>query len=173
MQEIASDLGISKASLYYYFPDKEHLFKAVIEMEQEEFFNSVEKSFGENTDVRVLLNEYIKIRLDFFQTYFNLGRFRQDEFKFIKKTVLKDSLNDFVCRENALIQSALRKGVETGIFRPHDIEETAVLFIEAIKGLRIQLLHHKEYMYIEPEEYQFLEKKMTLLADIFVRGLMV
>ncbi|HEY4784669.1 MAG TPA: helix-turn-helix domain-containing protein, partial [Bacteroidales bacterium] len=28
MKEIASDMGMSKAALYYYFPDKEGLFKA-------------------------------------------------------------------------------------------------------------------------------------------------
>ena len=34
MKEIASDLGVSKASLYYYFPDKESLLKAVVELNQ-------------------------------------------------------------------------------------------------------------------------------------------
>ena len=34
MQEIASDLCLSKGLLYYYFPGKEHLYKAVVEKEQ-------------------------------------------------------------------------------------------------------------------------------------------
>ena len=29
MNDIADDLGVSKASLYYYFPDKESIFKKV------------------------------------------------------------------------------------------------------------------------------------------------
>ena len=37
MREIANDLKLSKASLYYYFPDKESLYKAVVEKEQKEF----------------------------------------------------------------------------------------------------------------------------------------
>ena len=43
MQEIATDLEISKAALYYYFPDKESLFSAVVEREMEEFFSLVRK----------------------------------------------------------------------------------------------------------------------------------
>ena len=38
MQEIANDLGMSKGSLYYYFPDKERLYAAVLEKEQNVFF---------------------------------------------------------------------------------------------------------------------------------------
>jgi AcrR family transcriptional regulator len=38
MREIADDLKLSKASLYYYFPDKESLYKAVVE---KEYFRSL------------------------------------------------------------------------------------------------------------------------------------
>ena len=41
MREIADDLKLSKASLYYYFPDKESLYKAVVEKEQDEFIAKI------------------------------------------------------------------------------------------------------------------------------------
>ncbi len=41
MREIADDLKLSKASLYYYFPDKESLYRAVIEKEQGEFIERI------------------------------------------------------------------------------------------------------------------------------------
>ncbi len=37
MSEIASDVGLSKASLYYYFADKDALFRAVVKREQDGF----------------------------------------------------------------------------------------------------------------------------------------
>ena len=37
MMEIADALGMSKGLLYYYFPDKEHLYTAVVEKEFMEF----------------------------------------------------------------------------------------------------------------------------------------
>jgi len=51
MKEIASDLGMSKAAMYYYFPDKEGLFKAVVEMEQSEFFQVVEETCKKISDL--------------------------------------------------------------------------------------------------------------------------
>jgi AcrR family transcriptional regulator len=37
MDEIAEDVGMAKASLYYYYPSKEDVFRAVLRREQEQF----------------------------------------------------------------------------------------------------------------------------------------
>src|ERR1035437_3611178 len=74
MKEIASDLGISKAALYYYFPDKEHLFEAVVEVEQEAFFQLAEMIMQTTNDPSVMLQEFVKIRLEHFKKFFNLSR---------------------------------------------------------------------------------------------------
>ena len=42
MNEIAADIGMSKASLYYYFPDKENLFVAVIGQDFDEFVQTID-----------------------------------------------------------------------------------------------------------------------------------
>ena len=42
MNEIAADIGMSKASLYYYFPDKERLFVAVVDKDIDEFVEAIE-----------------------------------------------------------------------------------------------------------------------------------
>ena len=43
MDEIAADVEMGKASLYYYFPTKENLFQEVIVQEQDEFAEEIEK----------------------------------------------------------------------------------------------------------------------------------
>ena len=42
MDEIAADLGISKAALYYYFPAKEDLYRNVVASEQQDFADRME-----------------------------------------------------------------------------------------------------------------------------------
>ena len=46
MDEIAEDCGLGKASLYYYFPTKEDLFRGVIEREHREFLHRMEDVAG-------------------------------------------------------------------------------------------------------------------------------
>jgi AcrR family transcriptional regulator len=170
MKEIASDLGMSKAALYYYFPDKEGLFKAVVEMEQGEFFQVVDNTRKEITSPDEMLREYIRIRFKYFKTLFNLSRLRFDEFKNMKP-ILNDTLNDFRAKEEDLVRELINTGNENGIFHVEDPNETAILFIEIIKGLRMQFLHKKELFYIEEEEYSILEKKYIGFTNLFIKGL--
>lgn len=170
MQEIAYDLGTSKASLYYYFPDKEHLFTAVVEMEQEVFFQVVDKTLKENTDPIDMLNKFVKIRLDYFKTFFNLSRLRLEEFKIVKP-LLADTLNQFRQKEIEIVQLILLNGIEKRMFTISNPYETATLFLELLRGLRGLIFHNKELMYVEQEEYDVLYAKLNLFTEIFINGL--
>ena len=50
MREIANDLEMSKGLLYYYFPDKEHLYNAVVEKEFLEFKSNLIQQLGKTDD---------------------------------------------------------------------------------------------------------------------------
>ena len=76
MNEIASDLHMTKGSLYYYFPDKEHLYIAVIEKEFEEFMRLINARIKQLNDPQEMLREFNRIRLSYFRTFLNLSRFR-------------------------------------------------------------------------------------------------
>jgi AcrR family transcriptional regulator len=170
MKEIAADLGISKASLYYYFPDKESLFKAVVEMELEEFFQVVDEDRRSAEDPIALLRKYNHVRLRYFKTLFNLSRLRLEEFNYMKP-LLMDTLLNFRDKEIALIHQVITSGIEKGIFFSEDPLEMATLYIEVLKGIRMQIVHHKELLCIEPSEHETLEKKLNMFTEIFIRGL--
>lgn len=170
MKEIASDLNISKASLYYYFPDKENLFKAVIEVEQDEFFAMVMDMMQTAKNAIVMLKEYNRIRLTYYKTFFNLNRLKYEEYMSIKP-LLSDMLETFRCRENSFIEEMIRSGKDSGIFYCNNIPEMAALFMEMLKGLRMQVIHNKEFMYVDQEEYEILAKKTDMVTALFIRAM--
>ena len=49
MDEIAADIGMGKASLYYYFPTKESLFEEVVKQEKNQFFNDIHSMMREKS----------------------------------------------------------------------------------------------------------------------------
>jgi AcrR family transcriptional regulator len=53
MQGIARELSVSKATLYYYFPDKEGLFMEVIAREEAKYFRTLELRMKNITDPEV------------------------------------------------------------------------------------------------------------------------
>jgi AcrR family transcriptional regulator len=171
MSEIARDVGISKASLYYYFPDKEHLYKKVIENEQEAFFHLIDKNILETSDhPEDMIRKFMAIRLNYFRTFFNLSRLRLEDFRHMKP-VIEDILTDFRKKEINSLEIILKKGVDSGLFYCEDTHESSSLFLEMVRGVRSLLFHNKDLMYVEQEDYDTLLYKMNKITNIFIKSL--
>ena len=64
MDEIATDLGISKAALYYYFTTKEDVYKQVIAREQQEFIHHIEAISKEQCPSSLKIQHYFDCHLE-------------------------------------------------------------------------------------------------------------
>jgi AcrR family transcriptional regulator len=170
MREIASDLKLSKASLYYYFPDKESLYRAVVEQEQSEFISRITKRILSIHEPEQLLREYAVSRLSYFRTLLNLSRLRMEAYSDLKP-VLRDSIQLFREREKDIIVSIFKKGIAKGAFFIEDTDQTALLFLDLLKGLRISEVNDKRTMVIAQDEYETLLNKTIAFTDIFTKGL--
>jgi AcrR family transcriptional regulator len=170
MREIANDLKLSKASLYYYFPDKESLYKAVVEKEQTEFIAKISDRISTIHEPEQLLLEYANTRLSYFRTLLNLSRLRMEAYSGLKP-VFMESIQIFKEKEKEIIEKILNKGINSGIFFISDTDQTATLFLDLLKGLRTTLFNEKETLFIEQEEYDLLLEKTITFTNFFIRGL--
>jgi AcrR family transcriptional regulator len=169
MREIANDLRLSKASLYYYFPDKESLYKAVIEKEQEEFIKKISENILTIKDPEKLLQEYTIARLTYFRTLLNLSRLRLEAYSDIKP-IFRDTINKFKEREKEILIKIFTVGISSGKFSISDTDNIASLFLDLLKGLRISVVNDKKMLFIEEEEYNTLVEKTVAFTEIFIRG---
>jgi AcrR family transcriptional regulator len=170
MREIASDLNISKASLYYYFPDKESLYQAVLEKEQTEFISNISERISSLDDPEQLLREYAEARLSYFRTLLNLSRLRLEVYAGIKHD-LKNTIQIFKEKEKEMIIRIFERGISRGIFFIDNKEQAAFLFLDMLKGIRVSTLYEKQTFFIEKEEYDLLYKKTVAFANIFIKGI--
>ena len=170
MREIADDLKLSKASLYYYFPDKESLYKAVVEKEQAEFISNISVKISSITDPELLLLEYAGTRLSYFRTLLNLSRLRFESYSGLKPG-FRESIRVFKESEKDIISKIFEKGISGGIFFIEDTDETASLFLDLLKGLRVTVVNEKETLFIEQDEYELLLRKTIAFTKIFIRGI--
>jgi len=172
MREIADDIKLSKASLYYYFPDKESLYKAVVEKEQTEFLARISEKMLNIQESGQLLREYAVSRLSYFRTLSNLSRLRLEAYSDLKP-IFRESINLFKEKEKEIIIRICEKGISEGIFSIMDTDKTASLFLDLLKGLRISVVNNKKTLIIENEEYDRLLEKTISFTDIFVNGLKI
>ena len=172
MQEIANDLNLSKASLYYYLPDIESLYKAVVEKEQNEFLVSISEKILDIVEPDRLLREYSVTRLSYFKTLLNLSRLRLEAYSGLKP-VFRETMVLFKEKEKEIIKRIFVKGNSMGMFYIKDPDQTASLFLDLLKGLRISVVNDKKTMFIEDEEYDRLHLNTVAFTEIFINGLKV
>lgn len=170
MREISDDLHLSKASLYYYFPDKESLYIAVVEKEQAEFLEKILERTKKIKEADKLLLEYAIVRLAYFKTLLNLSRLRFEVYSNLRP-IIKETLSNFRGREMKIIVRIIEKGIRDGIFFSEDAELAASLFLDLLRGLRIAILNDKKSLVIDQEEFDKLIEKTNSLTEIYIRGL--
>jgi TetR/AcrR family transcriptional regulator len=172
MYEIADDLGISKASLYYYFPDKESLFRAVFEKEQQEFISKLHKTIDNSDNAEALLKDFIRLRMTSFRSFINLGRVSFNELRGIKN-IVKDSWKHLIEKEKEEIKRIFEKGIRKGIFSIQNKDEIAILFIDILRGLSHLHIRNIDISQLTEEDFTTLEKKIMQFTAIFIKGISV
>jgi TetR/AcrR family transcriptional regulator len=170
MQEIAADIAMSKAALYYYFPDKESLFKAVIENEQREFFLLVDKRIAELTEADKMLGELVELRHTLFRKFFNLSKFRlSDNHKM--KPLLKDLYDRMRGKEIEILTTIFNKGKDSGIFQFEDAYALSFLFSDLLQGIRMMEIKRISRLEMTNEESEHLLKSIREATSLFINGL--
>ena len=170
MNDIASRVSMSKASLYYYFPDKQSLFRAVIEKEQEEFFGEMRSRLDKLETPQIMLRDFITIRHEHFKKFLNLNIFRFGDFQKIKPHI-KETFTLFRVKETRIIESIIRTGIESGDFSCQDPSATAALFLDILQGLRMVVMQHRDYLELTAEDYNLIETKHKAFIESFIYGL--
>ena len=170
MNDIAAGVFMSKSSLYYYFPDKESLFKGVIKAELDEFFNQLNKKIEKLPNPEIMLKEFIHIRNEQFKDIINMNIFRIADFHIIKPHI-KESFQQFRDQEFEIIRSIIRKGNESGIFACKNPTATADLFIDILQGLRMVVVRHRDFRDLSEEDYKLMEAKHLLFIDLLIKAL--
>lgn len=170
MTEIASDIGMSKASLYYYFPDKEHLFAAVIGREMDSFIermSAVVEAPGKASDK---LKLYAAERTLSFQQLVNLGKFSTSNFDSLKPA-FSSLQDDFFKRENNLIERLLELGVKNKEFEIGDIPTTTDMFVTVTRGLRALVIKQRDSYFLNEDDYKRLAKQQEHFIEVFLKGI--
>jgi len=170
MNEIAEDLGCSKASLYYYFPDKKGLHRAVLMKIAENFFAELEALAEHIVSAEATLQQITEVRSNFIRRFCRLELFRilnetQPE---EMQQVIKEARE----RDDKLIARVIKAGVESGELQVEDPQQMAILYNQAMEGLRFTVLDRPpDYIDVTPEEVDQIMIKQQLLSEIFIKAL--
>jgi len=170
MDEIAGDVEMGKASLYYYFPTKENLFQEVIVQEQEEFADEIEKILQNENCAEDKLVQYVDQRLKYFQKLFNLGAL--SFYSFIeKKSLFKQYYKDFEERELQLLDKIFEEGKKKNEFKKDIDGKITRTLLHILQGLRLRTLKSMTGQQLDSKSYKELKDEMLMTVKIFLQGI--
>jgi len=169
MDEIASDVGMGKASLYYYFPTKEVLFQEVIKQEKDQFLNNIRSMVEEGIPPSDLLLQYASRRVEYFR---NLANLRALQFQQSAETRAShlELFKDFQKQEVALIQQVLDIGKASGEFDIEDTSQSAEIIMQMFYGPRAWLVLKSDHA-LDDKTYHTLEESSKQIAKVILNGI--
>lgn len=170
MDEIAHDLGMGKASLYYYFPTKESLFRAVIVAEQDEFRSRAAALIAGNGSAAEKILEYVERRLDYFQKTMILSRFSMQTYSEIRP-LFNDIRERFARRELHFLYQMLAAGKKAGEFTFENPRPIARVLLRVLQGLRLRMFKSGSGEDPQQKEFETLRQETRIATKIFLRGL--
>lgn len=171
MNEIAGDLSMSKALLYYYFPDKSQLYIAVMRKLANEFMNKLMEHVAESADVLKAFIAQIDIHHQFMVNNYNFFDFFRLNDQNLPAEIW-EIIGQIHQTEIDQLSASLVKDIEKGQIRPIDDPAAMVdLILDALHGVRVRSMSHKKTGFPLKEHMEEIYQKRLLLIEIFVKGL--
>ena len=151
MDEIAADVGMGKASLYYYFPTKDHLFCSVIAREQVTFMQHLEAVLRLEIPAADKLRRYIEQRLAYMRTLLSF-QIMHTGYYHNPKPLIRDLFESFAADEHRCLAEILRDGKRKGELDLRSPEAIATLLLHVLQGLRLRTARASMLANVSDEE---------------------
>jgi AcrR family transcriptional regulator len=138
MDEIGLAAGKGKTAIYYYFKNKEAVFKAVIEKEAAELENAMMSAIAKSSTPEEKLKSYfyarMRIMLNLSNFYAAMKNELLDHLPFINK--IRKDIDE---KELEIVKSIIKEGVKCKQFEVKDLDMASITLVTALKGLEIPL----------------------------------
>src|SRR5690606_15127493 len=128
-------LSLSKALLYYYFPDKISLYSAVLENIVNEIGTHLSEGVKGISDSNEALIFFLDKRHEYIQKYYNILDYIRVSGPDLAESITA-ILEKAKAAEISLIASVIQNGIDRKELKVSNAVETASLLMEAFMGMR-------------------------------------
>jgi AcrR family transcriptional regulator len=171
LDDIAGLVGLNKATLYYYYQNREAIFIDALEREAQRFIDTVRQNFRKNARARDKMYVFLKTYLSYLQDRAEIlelnARAMVDNQIFIRK--IHGRMRE---KNSDLMREIVREGMDSGEFRNMNAERVADS-IRYIFDLRL-LEFFTEYMESGHQHLDIkrLKNDARYILEIFLHGIL-
>lgn len=169
MSEVADDLKLSKANLYYYFPDKFSLIEAIAHRIFDESEVEIAKAFDEADGTLELLHRMLDLKRAYLEKYhmliLNLNEMNTHEEKW--ETMARQLFQ----REVTNVSRVFEQGIACNELVTFDVAATSELYVSMMRGLAMFCGQAAPRALMEREEVVRVIEQQKQAAAMIINGL--
>lgn len=164
MTEIAADLRMGKATLYYYYTGKDEIYKDVLHYEYKVYKKAIDAIIGaEEKNLREKLKDYLVLRSEIFDKRNNLYNLFRDYY--LNPHLFADNpvITEITKAEESFISSLIFEQNKKNKTHHDETKNQSVFILSIIRGF--QLVHDFS------SENNEKEKLLDLMADFILNSI--
>jgi AcrR family transcriptional regulator len=170
MDEIAEDIGMAKASLYYYFPTKEAIFRSVVQHEQEEFLARAKEVLAHNGSAGNKMIDYVQLRMKLTERLSNLSQIHQQGWHDVRP-IFNELFKTFVQHELHYVTQILQEGRKSGEFHLEEPKKIASMILHVLQGLHLRFFRGYDQQTINESDHELFEHETLLFVNTILHGI--
>lgn len=170
LEDIGKAVGLNKASLYYYYKNKENIFCDVILQEAELFMQELQKKVKAARTYESRILNYMTERLNYYKNIVNLHNLSLDTIRKVEP-IFNDVYDMVLQKETAFVAAMLREGQESGEFQKADVQRIAHILLEIAIAIRYKSIHTSNARMDADADYAGILEDTRMASKLILKGL--
>jgi TetR/AcrR family transcriptional regulator len=172
LEDIANVLGLKKNTLYYYFPGKEAIFKAVLSREANLFWNEILSTVNKKKSASQKLYTILVEGMQYTRKRVNLHDFASEAFLDVKQA-FADSPNDFSERQVDEISKIVDEGIKNNEFKKCNSKEIARCLINFLCSVEHREIEKSKKEFLSEVNFELIDNTIIPLLNLIIEGMKV
>lgn len=169
LEDIGKKVGLDKASIYYYFKNKEEIFTTIVLNEFKQFITKLHQDIEEDMDCEQKILVYFEERFHFFnEKAMILPQITEIEIQ----RIMASGLEIFMKIEQgeiSFVANILKNCIRNGQIKDCDVEKISEFIFALVEGVKKKYVTNEKYP--TPSEFENMIKDIQTALKIFMNGL--
>lgn len=170
LEDIGSKCGLNKASLYYYFRNKEEIYVQVLLMEADKFIGGLQRHVQDYQSTEEKVFQYLLSRIRRYAEALNISQLSVESLNKVEPA-FQDLFQKIKTDEINFLEQLLQEGIEKGDIAAVNARELAdALFVISDSLKHERMIQEKPYS-IGVYNYTKVEDQLSLMIRLIFKGL--
>ena len=136
VREIAAACDVNIALIYYYFADKDELFRAAIEFAMRQALQRYSAGRATGVDPMAALGRWLDVNIELAEPLKNMAKTLFDyKLRNGQIAAIESMIREFYAKEERLLRKTIAAGVKRRLFRPADAKRAALFLSTHLDGI--------------------------------------